>query len=168
MKYELIVSGEFSNVQGLQADLTFPAVITCSLCNYTHPKTVIITEDSSVKLKFNYKCNFELQCHSCKNDIKISILKPENMVCEEIPDKYDDLFKIEYCPVTNDLCKLSIFNSQGGEISEIKNTPLNVLTSDKKFFKNQVIDEKKSLVGDYGEGKFFSILNCEFFIKQIK
>lgn len=168
MKYELCIIGEFSNIKGIQAELTFPAIITCSLCKYTHPKTVILTEDSSVKLKYNFKCNFELQCHSCKNDIKISIIKPENTICEEIPDKYGDMFNVEYSPIINDKCVLSIFNSQGGEISEIKNTPLNVLTLDKRYFEKQVIDEKKSLVGDYGEGKYFSILNCEFYIKQIK
>ncbi|EEQ82975.1 hypothetical protein NCER_100240 [Vairimorpha ceranae BRL01] len=168
MKYELYVKGEFENIKGLSCDQTYPAIVTCTACDYTHPKVVIITDESSIKEKGVYKCNWEMKCHSCRNDIKITIKNPETLTKTLLKDKYDDDFEISYNPVVKDRCSLSLFETSGGEISEVKKVGLNVLTEDNQLFLNKTVDDKRTLADSYGGGKMYSILNFELEIKRVK
>ncbi|KAK6090169.1 hypothetical protein P3W45_000895 [Vairimorpha bombi] len=168
MKYELYVKGEFTNIKGLLTDQTFPANVVCTACRFEHPKVVIITEESKIREKGIYKCNFEMKCHSCRNDIKISIQNPDTLIKEKLKDKYGDEYEVQCNPINIDGCKISLFTTSGGEISEIKRVTLDILTEDGRFFTGKNVDDKRSLCESYGDGKMYSIINYELVIKQVK
>ncbi|WUR03918.1 ribosomal protein MDF1 [Vairimorpha necatrix] len=168
MKYELIAKADFDNIKGLSCDQTYPAILSCTACSFVHPKVVILTSESTIKEPNVYKCNWEMKCHSCKNDIKVSIYKSPSLSTVNIKDRYEDDVLVSYNPVNKNECLLSILECSGGEIREIKNVPLNILTDDLRLFNEKVVDEKRSLAEVYGNNKTYSIINYELEIRRVK
>lgn len=168
MKFQLNITGDFTNIQGMSAELTFPATLTCPSCGYKHPKTVILTKDSSKSEKKIYKCNFEMSCHSCKAEMRITIDKPPKPLTKQIKDYYGDPMDVEYYPVGVHGCTVAIFETNGVKIDEVKDVALSILTEDDKWFENNHAEETRVLTGEYPPNKIYSIVNYKNEIVQLK
>ncbi|EOB14442.1 hypothetical protein NBO_28g0081 [Nosema bombycis CQ1] len=168
IKYSLNITGDFSNIQGMNAELTFPAEVTCTCCNVKHDKIVILTNESHKSEKDVYKCNYEMSCHSCRVDMRITIKNPEKQIKKEIKDLYGDPVEVVTCPVGVNGCNVAIFETSGVEINCIKDVALNILTEDDQYFENIHADGTRTVTGEYPPNKIFSITNYNNEIKRIK
>ncbi|KAF9764044.1 hypothetical protein NGRA_0876 [Nosema granulosis] len=169
MKYELNITGEFTNIQGMSAEeLTFPAKLRCPSCNEAHAKVVVLTDESSKSEKRVYKCNFEMSCKFCAADLQVTVKLPEKTLKKTIKDYYGDAVEVEYSPINVGGCTVAVFETNGAIIEEIKDVSLNILTEDDRWFEKMHADESRTVTGEYPPNKIFSIVNYKNEVKQVK
>ncbi|KAM0675268.1 hypothetical protein GVAV_001093 [Gurleya vavrai] len=142
MRYEITVKAYCTNVKNIYINQEYPIKIQCLGCQITHPKSVVVSNES-VRLKPNsQKVNMQVKCHGCDRLMTANIIENTKIKHVHWLDFQKTKSKIIFLSSKKDngFC-VSHIECNGFKIIEVDNLTINVLAEDNSLFEDIKIDD---------------------------
>lgn len=166
MKFLVNITGDFENVKGLVIAQKYFMSVECGSCRTLHKNAVFISDEMLKKVKVKdvkgmvVKFNLTLKCKNCDGVMGINIYEPENKV---VIDPETEYF---VHPVENDVCTVSIVQSDSAVIKDVDGLILDAVSFSGDVFKNCSINQH--IVAEEREGRSLDIQRFKVEVVQVQ